>query len=255
MKIVFYTCATGPEDGFIPDIRGLVPEGLECYFLHDNHLKSEATENRGWKYINLDEVDGCPTNFGTKQRFGKLLPHRHFPDADRTIYLDNKWHLTRAALEALLRFTLNHDGDCFVPRHPDNRTLAQELMWPFAGGPWSFDETVRTAEAIKTYGLNPENFCSVLATLLIRKNNEIVNAANEKWYWFVENTYSGSVRDQPFFCYSGMPFTLIDPPNGTLQFEFGCRFQYGPTTRWSGQPEIERAEELWLKLNETLSSP
>ena len=100
MKIVFYTCATGPEDGFIDDISEITPDGLECYFLHDKHLEPEAVEGKGWKYINLDKVDECPTNFGTKQRFGKLLPHRHFPDADRTIYLDNKWHLTRAAFEA-----------------------------------------------------------------------------------------------------------------------------------------------------------
>ena len=254
MKIIFFTCATGPYDGFIQDIRGMVPDGLECYYLHDEHLKSEATEDKGWKYINLDTVEGCPKHYGLKQRFGRLLSHRHFSDADMTIYFDNKWILNSIFFTTIFEYAKNSPFDCVVPRHPEQRSLIEELMFAFKRGTWGYEETLGIANKIKKYGLSSNKFISTLTLFLLRKNTPQVNRANEKWYWYLKNTYEKEVRDQPFFPYSGMPFTLVDDIMHSMCVDFGCEFRYEPTGRrlpekLTKQLDIKKGGKLLTELN------
>ena len=106
MKIVYYTCQTGPGEGYIPSIKEQIPDGIEAYFLHDGYLGTP--ENRGWNYIDLTKEADCPTaSFQLRQRYGRFLHHRWFPDADWTIYTDQKYYLHRNFWEECLSLIEN----------------------------------------------------------------------------------------------------------------------------------------------------
>lgn len=252
MNIVFYTCATGPEDGFIPSIAEELPEGISCYFLHDSFLKDQATETKGWNYINLDDQIDCPQSFNLKQRFGKTLSHRWFPDADVTIYSDNKWYFSRAFFDFLINVVKNIEVDCVVAEHPDNRSFIEEVMWGFTRGTLSFDMSLHVANKLKSYGCDLNAFESALCTFLIRKNTEKVAEANSLWYRMLLDTFTDRLRDQPFFCYTGMPFSRLSGFMELMTEQLECFFLYPPHSRAAGQIEIARKDELIAAIKDVM---
>ena len=248
MKIVYYTCSTGPEDGFVPSIKEQLPENLEAFYLHDGHIDVE--QDKGWSYINLQDVSGCPaTSFPLRQRFGKMLPHLFFPDADYTIYLDQKYYLHRSFFETLLNLIEENPSKHFlVPKHPDNRTFFEELLFPFTTGMFSYDYTREVANRFHQAGANPENFISTLACLLVRKNSPEIIEANTRWYDLTKGLYGeGPLRDQLTLPYSGVPLSLVENYL-EIQQETGTLLYYPTTSRHCGQPDIDKKSDLLNEL-------
>jgi hypothetical protein len=252
MKIVFFTCSTGPEDGFVPNIKQELPERLDAYYLHDGNI--ELPTDRGWKYLNITEQTDCPnTTYPMRQRFGRLLSHRWFPDADWTIYLDQKWYLHKDFFTTMVRYIEENPTHHFVvPKHSETRSLWEELAFPFMSGYFTFDYAAKVLKKLKELRCHPEDFTSTLTCLLIRKNTPIVNAANERWYSLLNLTYDFSVRDQLLLPYSGAPLTLF-PDFDNFINSVGIMY-YPETSRTPGQKEMDRLGELKKVYEDTFST-
>ena len=116
MKIVFYTCNTGYNEGFVPNILAELPESIDAYYLHDGGIPLH--KGRGWNYIDIRDFSGCPENsLVLRQRFAKTLPHKFFLDADWTIYMDQKYYLPRKFFNEMLSLIRNEDGKTFLSPH------------------------------------------------------------------------------------------------------------------------------------------
>lgn len=242
MKIVYYTCQTGPGEGYIPSIKEQIPDGIEAYFLHDGYLGTP--ENRGWNYIDLTKEADCPTaSFQLRQRYGRFLHHRWFPDADWTIYTDQKYYLHRNFWEECLSLIENATTEeFFTLRHPEKRTLYTELLKPFNTGQFTFDVTVKTLHYLKNNGYHPDDFVSTLTCFLLRKNCPSVNGASQRWYQMLQDAYDTiATRDQPLLPYAGANLTLLDE---SILTENGIPCYPNRWSRRPGQPEIHREPEL-----------
>ena len=250
MKIVYYTCNTGYNEGFVPNITAELPENIEAYYLHDGGIPLH--KNRGWQYIDVRDYDDCPkTSLALRQRFAKTLPHKFFPDADWTIYTDQKYYLPRSFFNEMLSLINNEDGKTFfVPQHVENRTLLEEVQFSFKKGTFSYDLALSTLNFLKNNRMTPEDFISTMALLLVRKNCSLNNAANERWFSLLNQAYTVDIRDQIFLPYTGAPLSLLicqDPESNDYIEDLGGLWRYpayhtGVRTR--PQLEMHRLEEL-----------
>lgn len=245
MKVVFYTCNTGPEDGFVPSIKEELPDSIRAYYLHDGNIPTDP--DKGWEYIDIRD-QYCPENVQLRQRYGKILAHKWFPDADWTIYLDQKWYLPRSFFETCINVIKNAESrEFFVPSHPDNRTLVDELMFAYNRGTFSEDYTIDVAKSLISLGANPDHFTSMLACFLIRKNTEEVIKASISWYNLLSQVYNGPVRDQVFLPYCGAKISLIDDFHNLM--EAHETFQVlKPTSRVSEWRESEELRSTLFRL-------
>lgn len=259
MKIVFYTCNTGYNEGFVPNILAELPENIDAFYLHDGCVPLYV--DRGWSYIDIRNFDGCPQkSLSLRQRFAKTLPHRFFPDADWTIYLDQKYYLPRKFFDEMLSLISNKEGKTFfVPAHPKSRTFIEEVQFPFTNGTFSYDEALNLLSFLKANRMMPTDFISTMACLLVRKNCPVNTAANERWFSLLDQAYTIEVRDQIFLPYTGAPLSLLNELDPTTDYlgELGGLW-YHPAGYTSGrrrhQPEMHRLEELENAYNNLFSA-
>ena len=246
MKIIYYTCNTGYNDGFVPNITAELPENIEAYYLHDGCLPLH--EGRGWNYLDVRNFSGCPENsLSLRQRFAKTLPHRFFPDADWTIYVDQKYYLPNSFFNKMLGLVNNEDGNTFfVLQHHENRTLLEEVQFPFTTGKFSYDLTIKVLNFLKSNRMMPEEFISTDASLLVRKNCPVNTAANECWFSLLNQVYTVDVRDQIFLPYTGAQLSLLADKNSKIDYikDHGGLWHYPSGDKPRNQPEIHRLQEI-----------
>ncbi len=144
MNAVFYTCVTGPENGYIPDVTGLDSHGFEFVAIHDSHHESFA----GWRSINIDESYPFDKDkFGHKQRYAKCMPQQFLSEYEYSVFLDPKWEITSDFLN-LCRQIVEEEPQWKVPLHPDRTSLYEEFLFPFSNGTLSYEECVRVIDVL-----------------------------------------------------------------------------------------------------------
>lgn len=249
MKTIFFTCNTGPVDGFVPSIKEELPEGLEAYYMHDGCIPTEL--NKGWEYIDLREYAGCPENVQLRQRFGRLLAHKILPEHDASIYLDQKWFLSRQFFEKVVSLFEEATADIIISSHPDNRSLKEEIMFAYGRGSFSGDYTLDVVDKLAKIGVKGESFVSLLTTLILRKNTEEANHAFESWYTLLSHVYSDAVRDQVLVPYCGMKMATLTGLEDLLN-STGCIMHSVRHPRVLDAPDLSAwdqvAEAIDLKL-------
>lgn len=248
MKLVYYTCSTGPDDGFVPSIKEQLPDNVEAFYVHDGHIKEEA--NKGWSYLNLLDYPDVPDHVQHRQRYAKTLHHVLFPDADWTLYVDQKHHFHRSFFETVETF-IEDTREFIVSSHPENRSFVEEFMFAFNRGTFSYEYAMQVLNKMATLKIDPDKFVSLRADLLLRKNCESVNSACQRWYDLIRYVYSGDIRDQLLLPYCGPSISTIDDMD--YVYAQTSHFQPAYNARVRPQVDAEKALELEVEITRILS--
>ncbi len=203
MNPAFYTCVTGPDNGYVPDLSHLGSCGFDFVVIHDNH----HVERRfpGWRRLNLDDsYPFDPDRNGNKQRYAKTQPWLYLDDYSHSVYLDPKWEITDAFLE-LCREQVQTDPGWYVPRHPSRSTFQEEIVFPFMNGTLSLEECKYVVEVLQAEDAELEKYFPSLCTWMIRRHDETTRRIGERWFELIQKCYQGHVRDQVVF-----PFAVAD---------------------------------------------
>lgn len=250
MNKVFYQCATGPNNGFIQDIREQAISTFRYVYVHDEY--TTPVPDRGWEYLNINDFVPDAKTYGHKQRFAKARPDVLFPDAKHTVWLDPKWYISREFFE----LCNSVDSEWMLLPHPDpNRTtLSDELTFAFNNGTLTFEECKRVVDVIKTREYHPSQFYSSLATWMIRINSKKNVEIGRLWYELIDEAYDNFVRDQVFlpFC---IPRDHFDMTHDVSEIEeSGCLFYYPPSERIRPKTSDHTEEDVSSLISVTFPS-
>ena len=123
MKIIFYSAQTGNR-GFISSIKEQSICEFDYWFAHDNHF--EATENKGWNYINIKHRYPNLSNY-KKHRLLKMIPRLLFDNFDYTVWVDCKFYQHKDFYKHCLNIINNEQPEWMACYHKQKRTLKQEI--------------------------------------------------------------------------------------------------------------------------------
>ena len=188
MKIIFYSAQTGNR-GFISSIKEQSICEFDYWFAHDNHF--EATENKGWNYINIKHRYPNLSNY-KKHRLLKMIPRLLFDNFDYTVWVDCKFYQHKDFYINCLNIINNERPEWMVCYHREKRTLKQEL--DFAAN--------RDVPQKELEILDKElkfKFFSVDTCWLIRKNTDKNHDIGHQWFKNTDKYFSHIMRDQLTF--------------------------------------------------------
>lgn len=161
----------------------------------------------------------------------KIMPHRHFPEAEYTLYHDGNIRLKHVHFLDWLT-----DRDMAFCTHPLRDCVYQEAEACIEAGKGSREEIEDQMARYKAEGY-PEHAGLAAGTVILRRHTEAVRRFNETWW---EEYSKGSSRDQLSLHYTslklGIGYDLI--PNGLYGSD---KFEW-VFPSWHMAP----AEEIWL---------
>jgi hypothetical protein len=198
MKIVFYTCSTGPHDTFAPCIKQELTD-IDCYYVHDGHVP--LRKKSGWNYIDIRE-HCTETLSGHRHRFAKTHPHILFPNAEYTIWLDSKFYIGKPFFN-FCKQIIKDGVDWLTLKHEFRETLADEIIFPFVNGTLSFEECIRVLNTLEIKNVNYDDFFPTLTLFLIRKSSTENTQIDLLWWEMMKESYPHFIRDQIFLPFSG----------------------------------------------------
>jgi hypothetical protein len=231
MKKVFYTCVTGPDNGYVHDVTDLDQHGFDFVAIHDSHHEGFS----GWRSINID--DDYPFDldkFAHKQRYAKTMPHKYLSEYDYSVFLDPKWELTSEFIKLCKQLVEEHP-QWKLPAHPKRNTLYEEFLFPFSNGTLSYEECVKVIDILIEEKADFNGFFSSLCTWMVRAHNETTQKIGERWFELINKCYADNVRDQIIF-----PFAVSAVDTGSVVdrslsieqlYEAGVRLNYPNQTR------------------------
>ena len=193
MTLVLYSALYGDREPLNPDVFGGfggvrrvvvsdrardVPPGVELM------IDSEASTGGG-----LDPA--------RSSRPAKLMPHRYFPDAEWSIYLDNKSRLLRDPSEIIAALERQSDAAFFAFPHFRRDCVYQECRTVMENG---LDDHRIVKERMRTYRAEgmPEHSGLIEGHFVVRRHTPEVAAFGEEWFDHVRRY---SRRDQLSFPY------------------------------------------------------
>lgn len=182
MRPIVYTCVSNGYDAV-----HAVPPSWACDFvmLHDNTVAVPE----GWRGIHL-EVPGL--SGADLNRYAKMLPHRLFPNADHSLYMDGNIFPKQDPAPYIVRVLGEHAFAAY--QHPQRdcsyHEIRENLRLGFIG-PGQAWRQVRMFERIKL----PRQYGLFEANILFRQHQDHdVRALNEMWWKLWQG---GLQRDQP----------------------------------------------------------
>ena len=252
MKIVFYTCSTGPYDTFLPCIREELTD-IECYYVHDGHVP--LRKESGWEYIDIREH--CTESLsGHRHRFAKTHPHILFPNADYTIWLDSKFYIGKPFFDFCTQLICD-GADWLTLKHEFKETLADEIIFPFLNGTLSYDECTRVLDVLEKRQVNYEDFIPTLTLFLIRKSSVENTQIDLLWWEMMKETYPRFMRDQIFLPFSSKKISTPFNFNHLIERSGLINNYKWKTDRVKGCLEKERLDmlkkEIQLKTQSVVS--
>lgn len=236
MSIAFYTCVTGPGNGYVHDVSHLEQGGIDFIAIHDAH----HSEFPGWRSIDIDAV--YPFNkemHGHKQRYAKTMPHLFLQDYQYSIYLDPKWELTDEFIK-LCKEQVSRQVPWLACSHPSRTTLYEEFLYPFTNGTLSYEECVRVIDTLVDEEVNFDNYFPSLNTWIIRQHNDANQRIGERWFELIQKCYTNHVRDQIVF-----PFALENPGQVEKSLSIEQLYRAGVRLNYPNQTRIRKVN--WQK--------
>jgi hypothetical protein len=188
VKIVVYTC-TFPDYDFIHAPFVLTP-GVE-YVLY---APTAPQRLKGWQWRPLPPaVEGFSQTMAN--RYCKFFPHRLFPEADVTIYLDGNI-LVRGDLRPLIEEFLASGAEIGLFRHPYRGTLDEELAFCKQVGKVAPADAAKADAQLAGYlaeGLPPDRVMTQNGVILRRHDGPCLEATMQLWW---EHMLAHVPRDQ-----------------------------------------------------------
>ncbi len=142
-------------------------------------------------------------------RRSKLMPHRFFPDADWSVWLDNKSRLLRDPAGIVAAVRAQGGADFFAYPHFRRDCVYDEGQTVWENG---LDDYRTVRERMNTYrneGM-PRHFGLIEGHFIVRRHTGAVAAFGEAWF---DHVCRYSRRDQISFPYlvwkTGFPYALI----------------------------------------------
>ena len=155
----------------------------------------------------LDPLDGLDP--ARASRRSKLMPHRFFPDADWSIWLDNKSRLLRDPAGIVAALKAQSDTEFFAYPHFRRDCVYDEGQVVREMG---LDDHRIVLERMRTYGAEgmPRHFGLIEGHFIVRRHSPAVADFGEEWFDHVRRY---SRRDQLSFPYlvwkTGFRYELI----------------------------------------------
>ncbi len=190
MKAVIYTAILGNVDDLIePEVK----PSVRCVCFSDRSRRSTTWEIRSWDSIADTLPDYMPGHATAISRYFKLLPHRHFPDEDVTIWIDGSDCL-RGDPTTIIPF----DEDMILFKHPERTCIYQEMK-AIAGYRKDTTENIQRATArYRSLGVPERVGLAACSMIWCRKTDGAIDFCERWWKEFVD---SGMRRDQPAWAY------------------------------------------------------
>jgi len=190
MSLVVYSAHYGPADPLNPDVFGGF-DGCRRVLFTDR----EGLDLPGVEVIH-DPLDGLDP--ARASRRAKLRPHRYFPEAEWSLWLDNKSRLKRDPAEVLAAVRDQTDADFYAFRHFRRDCVYHELQTCWENG---LDDWRILKERERTYRAEgmPAHAGLIEGHFLLRRHNapDLVRFG-ERWF---EHVLRFSRRDQISFPY------------------------------------------------------
>ncbi|WP_347310648.1 glycosyltransferase domain-containing protein [Defluviimonas sp. SAOS-178_SWC] len=190
MSLVLYSARYGTADPLNPDVFGGYENCRRVLFTDRADLVLPRVE------VIHDPLDGLDP--ARASRRAKLMPHRYFPEAEHSIWIDNKSRLTRDPEEILAALERQSDAAFLAFPHFRRDCVYQELQTCREGG---LDDHATLKERERTYRAEqmPEHFGLIEGHFIVRRHNDPdIVRFGERWF---EHVLRFSRRDQISFPY------------------------------------------------------
>lgn len=190
MPLVLYSAHYGQADPLNPDVFGGFASCRRVLFTDRADVALPGVE------VIHDPLDGLDP--ARASRRAKLAPHRHFPDADWSIWIDNKSRLRRDPGEVLAAVRAQSDAAFFAFPHFRRDCVYHELQTCWENG---LDDYRVLKERERTYRTErmPAHSGLIEGHFIIRRHNDPALARfGDRW---LEHVLRFSRRDQISFPY------------------------------------------------------
>lgn len=220
MSLVLYSAHYGTADSFNAGVFGGFQTCRRVIFTDREDLRLPGVE------VIHDPLDGLDP--ARASRRAKLRPHLHFPDAEWSIWLDNKSRLRRDPLELLAACRAEAEADFYAFRHFRRDCVYDELQTAWENG---LDDYRILKERERTYrgeGM-PRHAGLIEGHFLLRRHNAPALARfGERWF---EHVLRYSRRDQISFPYLawrlGLGYRMIESLDWKETVEFSVHDRKG----------------------------
>lgn len=232
MSLVLYSAHYGSADPFNPGVFGAFQSCRRVLFTDREGLFLPEVE------VIHDPLDGLDP--ARASRRAKLRPHQYFPDAEWSLWLDNKSRLRRDPHEVLAAVRAQGDADFFAFRHFRRDCVYDELQTAWENG---LDDYAILKERLRTYRAEgmPRHAGLIEGHFLLRRHNApALVRFGERWF---EHVLRFSRRDQISFPYLawklGLGYEMITALDWKETVEFTVH------DRKARKPEFPRRNVLY----------
>jgi hypothetical protein len=204
MKTVLFSALYGDREPLNPDVFGGF-RADRTVLVSDRPRDLPA----GVELI-LDSLDGLDP--ARASRRSKLMPHRFFPEADWSVWLDNKSRLLREPAHIIVALKSQSENDFFAYPHFRRDCVYDEGQVVRENG---LDDHRVVRERMRTYRAEgmPRHFGLIEGHFIVRRHTPAVAAFGEEWF---DHVLRFSRRDQLSFPYlvwkTGFQYDLITSP-------------------------------------------
>lgn len=202
MALVLYSAHYGTADPLNAEVFGGFESCRRVLFTDRPDLALPGVE------VIHDPLDGLDP--ARASRRAKLMPHRYFPEADHSLWIDNKSRLKRDPQEVLAALSAQSGAAFLAFRHFRRDCVYQELRTCWEGG---LDDHAALKERERTYRAEgmPEHAGLIEGHFILRRHTDPAIARfGERWF---EHVLRFSRRDQISFPYLawrlGLRYDLI----------------------------------------------
>lgn len=232
MTLVLYSAHYGAADPLNPEVFGGFDGCRRVLFTDRQDLRLPGVE------VIHDPLDGLDP--ARASRRAKLRPHQYFPDAEWSLWIDNKSRLKRAPEEVLAACQTQSDAEFFAFRHFRRDCVYDELQTAWENG---LDAWPVLKERRRTYLAEGMPFHAGLIEghfLLRRHNAPDLVRFGERWF---EHVLRFSRRDQISFPYLawklGLRYDVISALDWKETVEFSVHDRKGR------RPEFPRRNVIY----------
>ena len=187
-RVVVYTCTFLSYDQIFPPVRRT--PGVDYVLFSDRRPRLLS----GWEWRPLPEAVRSMSQTMTN-RYCKFFPHRLFPEADLSIYVDGNTLILEDLGPLLADFEAAGAGIGLFA-HKERDSLLDELAWGERTGKIPPEEVERAAEQVARYraaGMPPDHLLTENGIIFRRHADPDLGPAMELWW---DELCAYSRRDQ-----------------------------------------------------------